>query len=351
MVLYGQVTGGSDGIGFEVSLKLVMLGANVIIASDNLYKVNRAAQAIKELLALGEEKINFVLEKNGCNGPEGILKAIETYGLQPPSIPEDDFNHYGKIQSVYLNLADLKSVTDAVTALVSEFKGKVFDHVVLGASVCPEDNIFSIQGHEIAFATNVLGHFALVKLLLDNRMLRIESQVLALGCEDYILAEDCTRDFTFPEGEHGYSAYRRSKLGMFWFMRELQRRYSYLAVCIVHPGYSDTRIGMDSLYCCGCLTGWIVLSPRSAASVVVVCVQYGCTLAKGAYYHNTCGQMILNPNEIALNEDKASSFWNMMDDILSEYMRLQSNGQSENINGENSNRYTESGGPRYVAIN
>ncbi|CAM9176944.1 unnamed protein product, partial [Ectocarpus fasciculatus] len=265
------VTGGSDGLGFETSLKLVLLGATVVVASDNLYKADRAS--------------------------------------------------YGHAHSIFLNLSDLQSVADCAQAFSNSFPGKIFDHVILAASMCPADNVFSMQGHEIAFATNVLGHFSLVNLLLQHKMLRIESQVLVVGCEDYILADDCTTDFTFPEEEYGHKAYRRSKLGLFWFAKELQRRYNYLSVCIVHPGYLDTRLGKDSLYIRSWLTAWTVLSPRSAADVLVVCVQYGSTLPKGVYYHNTCGQMVLDPREIALNEERAGAFWEMLHEIWADYMR------------------------------
>ena len=333
------MTGGSDGIGFEAALKLVVLGATVIIASDNLYKADRAAQAIRALLQLGAEKMDFLLTKVSCKGPEGILDSIERYKLKRPiMLVDQEEDNYGEVHSIFLNLADLKSVIDAVTIVRDSFKGKTLDHVIFSASICPEDNVFSIQGHEIAFATNVLGHFSVVSLLIQYKMLRIESQVMVLGCEDYILAEDCTSKFNFPEEEYGYSVYRRSKLGQFWFARELQRRYDYLSVCIVHPGYCDTRLGLDSLYVCDTITAALVMSPRSAANVVVICAQYSTTLPKGVYFHNTCGQILLDSREIALNDERANAFWEMLDEIYVDYMRLHTSDHSVHINRNNKNQ-------------
>lgn len=352
------VTGGSDGLGFETALKLVWLGAVVTIASDNLYKADRAVQAIRALIDLGREKSDLVLSNFAYRGPEGILSTIKRYKLRRPMmLADENEDNCGQVHSVYMNLADLKSVVESVLALKSKFKGRFFDHVVLAASVCPEDNVFTLQGHELAFATNVLGHFALINLFLEHKLLRIESQVLVVGCEDYILAEDCTTDFKFQDQEEfGYSVYRRSKLGQFWFSQELQRRFGYLSVCIVHPGYLDNRLGMDSLFLTRNIIGFIALSPRSAANVIVVCVQYSSTLPKGVYYHNTCGQMILDSREIALNEERASEFWEMMYRIYSDYMRMYLSSHT-NINRENlddggdSFLINKASAPRYVAVN
>lgn len=347
------VTGGSDGLGFEAALKMVLLGATVVVASDNLYKADRAAQAIRALLNLGREKIDLVLTNMACTGPEGILDVIKRYGLKRPMMLVDqDEDIYGEVHSIYLNLADLKAVADCVKALNTSFKGKTWDHIVLAGSIMPEDNVFSLQGHEIAFATNVLGHFALVALFIDYHMVRIESQVLVVGCEDYFVADDCTTDFTFPEEEYGYQVYRRSKLGQFWFTQELQRRYSYLSVCIVHPGYLNTRLGMDSLYISRHFIGFVALSPRVAADVLVICVQHSNTLPKAVYYHNTCGQMILDSREIALSEEKAKEFWELMEGMLSEYMRMRGEtdeGLSEKLSYNSAHACRNN--PRCVSVN
>jgi NAD(P)-dependent dehydrogenase (short-subunit alcohol dehydrogenase family) len=358
------ITGGSDGIGFETALKLVLLGATVIIASNDLCKADRAAQAIRALLEIGADQMNHVLFKLNSKGPEGVLDAIKVHNIyRTTMLADQDEDHYGQVHSVYLNLADLKSVADAVAAIRVSFPAKTLDHVILGAAICPEDNVFSMQGHEIAYSTNVLGHFALTCLCMEHKLLRMDSQVMIIGCEDYILAADCTTNFVFTEKERGYHVFCSSKLGQFWFAQELQRRFSYLSVCIVHPGYCDTRLGLQSLpHVPDAIAPWLVMSPRSASSVVVICVQHSNILPKGSYFHNTCGQMVLDPAELAVSVETAGAFWETLDRIYVEYMRIHTNDPSVIVtsgkilpdrapSASNKMKSEHNQFPRYIALN
>ena len=110
---------------------------------------------------------------------------------------------------------------------------------------------------------------------------------------------------------------------------------------------------MNSLYVGKWLTAWLVLSPRSAANMLVVCVQYGSTLPKGVYYHNTCGQMVLDPREIALNEERAETFWELLHGIWTDYMRVHRGDHNVSVKGGKIKTTDDSTTdyPRTIALN
>jgi NAD(P)-dependent dehydrogenase (short-subunit alcohol dehydrogenase family) len=117
--------------------------------------------------------------------------------------------------------------------------------LVANAGIWPQACATSKQGHELAFATNILGHHVLVTRMLGLGVLH-EARVVILTGDMYILVSDCTSDFTYEERGGGALAHSRSKLGNLWFAAELQRRYPKLEVCSVHSGVIDSGLGGKS---------------------------------------------------------------------------------------------------------
>lgn len=72
----------------------------------------------------------------------------------------------GRIHSLYLDLADLNSVASFASNVAAA--APQVDIMVLTAAIAGKPYQPSSQGHEIHWATNHLGHFALTNLLLDQ---------------------------------------------------------------------------------------------------------------------------------------------------------------------------------------
>ncbi|MFI6208350.1 oxidoreductase [Streptomyces sp. NPDC051041] len=104
----------------------------------------------------------------------------------------------------------------------------------------------SADGFELHLATNMLGHFALTGLLLDNLAAARQARVVGLSS---ITHKNAHLDFDDLMSERGYrasSAYGRSKLATTVFGIELDRRLraagSPVVSVLAHPGLTRTNL-------------------------------------------------------------------------------------------------------------
>ena len=138
------------------------------------------------------------------------------------------------------------SSLEAVAAFCAAWSGPV-DVLVNNAGVMayPERRL-SVDGYEMQFATNYLGHFALTLRLLPALLEAKAARVVDVSS----LAHRTGRiEFDNLNGERSYSGYRsygQSKLAMLLFARELQHRAEQhgwpLMSIAAHPGWSATSI-------------------------------------------------------------------------------------------------------------
>jgi NAD(P)-dependent dehydrogenase (short-subunit alcohol dehydrogenase family) len=251
------VTGGNAGIGFETSRGLARRGAEVIVACRS------EAKAADALAALAREP---------------------ALAAPPRWLP--------------LDLADLASVRGAAERLAG---GRPLDVLVQNAGLWPERHAVSAQGHEIAFATNVLGHFALARALEARGLLGSARLVIVTG-DIYVGARSCTPDFRYRGG--GAAAYRRSKLGNLWLTREWARRRPALCAVAVHPGVVASNLvrGFDAV------KRLVLLDCEAGAQAsLFAATQPG--LASGSYLHNTAGLVRLAPDDPAADASGAAALW------------------------------------------
>jgi NAD(P)-dependent dehydrogenase (short-subunit alcohol dehydrogenase family) len=144
----------------------------------------------------------------------------------------------GDVHVRRLDLADLPSVR-AFAAAIDEPVNLLVNNAGLMAPPLGR----TVDGFELQFGTNHLGHFALTNLLLP----RITDRVVTVSSNAHRLG---TIDFTDLNWEHrryrGLRAYGQSKLANLLFTAELQRRLdavgSPLRAVAAHPGVVATNI-------------------------------------------------------------------------------------------------------------
>ncbi|GAB2557501.1 SDR family NAD(P)-dependent oxidoreductase [Nocardia heshunensis] len=188
------VTGANAGIGYFAAEQLAARGATVVLGCRDGVKAERAAQVIR----------------------------ARVEGAQVRQVP--------------LDLADLRSLPATVDALGVDR----LDAVVLNAGILlsePQRRV-NDQGHEMMFATNHLGHFALVAHLAP--VLAAGSRVVTVGS---FAARSERLDLDDLQSERDYRAkrsYGRSKLAQMMFGFELDRRLrergADIASVVAHPG-------------------------------------------------------------------------------------------------------------------
>ncbi|MEV5568954.1 oxidoreductase [Spirillospora sp. NPDC052269] len=143
-----------------------------------------------------------------------------------------------------LDLTDPQSIRVFADRLRSDL-GRL-DVLVNNAGVMAPPRTLTPQGHELQFAANHLGHFALTGLLLDLLAKGDDPRVVTVTSTNHRQARIFFDDLT---GERKYSPmkyYNQSKLANAVFGWELHRRLtasgSPVRSVLAHPGYTSTNL-------------------------------------------------------------------------------------------------------------
>ncbi len=196
------LTGGSDGMGLVIAERLAAAGADLVLPVRNREKGERAARGIRN------------------RHPEARIAVHD------------------------LDLASLGSV--ATFAAVMEDEGMPVHLLVNNAGVMtPPSRQTTVDGHELQFGTNHLGHVALVghlMPLLKAGGARVVSQVSIAAARGRIAWDDLESERNYD----GQRAYAASKIALGLFARELDersRREGWGVRSVVsHPGVAPTSL-------------------------------------------------------------------------------------------------------------
>jgi len=205
-----MITGGNSGIGFLTVSKLAAQGFHVVLASRNQ---NSSARAIAQIRA---------------------------------------DNRNASLESIVLDLSSFASVRQCVAA----FQEKGYPlHLLInnaGGAFPGKQPSFTVDGFEMTFGTNHLGHFLLTNLLLDDLKRSAPARVITVSSRlhnpDYAGGRRVDFDYDNLKGEKYYQPqvfYRNSKLANMWFAYELNRRLAGTGVTsnAVCPGFVPQAIG------------------------------------------------------------------------------------------------------------
>jgi NAD(P)-dependent dehydrogenase (short-subunit alcohol dehydrogenase family) len=185
------VTGANSGIGRAAASALAGAGANVVLAVRNIEKGQAAAAAMP-----------------------------------------------GTTEVRRLDLASLESVREFAGSWTGEI-----DILINNAGVMVPPLSRTVEGFELQFGTNHLGHFALTNLLLERitgRVVTVSSGAHRIGAIDF-------DDLNWERKPYrAWRAYGQSKLANLLFTSELQRRLSDAGSDVLataaHPGYAATNL-------------------------------------------------------------------------------------------------------------
>lgn len=196
------VTGANSGIGYETARALAGKRAIVILACRNREK--------------GELAVRQICQEH------------------PQS----------KIELRQLDLSDLASVQCFADEFTSRYAR--LDILINNAGIMAPPFGRTIDGFEIQFGTNHLGHFVLTGLLLNLITGTPKSRVVIVSSSMHLFGK---MDFDNLNGEkhyHRQGAYAQSKLANLLFAYELQRRFDAAKVDAIsvaaHPGWTETNL-------------------------------------------------------------------------------------------------------------
>jgi NAD(P)-dependent dehydrogenase (short-subunit alcohol dehydrogenase family) len=143
-----------------------------------------------------------------------------------------------------LDLADLDSVRDFADGVRSDsVEG---DILVNNAGLMFTPRRLSPQGHEVQFATNHLGHFALTGLLLKVLRTGADPRVVTVSSSLHRRGRIRFDDLSGARRYSPSAAYAQSKLANALFGLELHRRLRAagdpVRSLLAHPGYAATNL-------------------------------------------------------------------------------------------------------------
>jgi NAD(P)-dependent dehydrogenase (short-subunit alcohol dehydrogenase family) len=153
---------------------------------------------------------------------------------------------------IRMDLSSLRSVKDAIA---HDFKHDRLDILMNNAGIIAKPPILSVDGYEIQFATNHLGHAMLTKELLPYLLKAAEEpnsdvRVVTLTSDGYETSRMISGGISFKELDSGstmnkwilgpWQRYGHSKLANILFAAELARRYPQLTSVVLHPGVVKT---------------------------------------------------------------------------------------------------------------
>jgi NAD(P)-dependent dehydrogenase (short-subunit alcohol dehydrogenase family) len=198
------ITGANTGLGLETAKQLASRGAEVVLAC-----------------------------RNPSKGADG-LRAVQAVATGPaPSL-------------VSLDLADLTTVERAANEIAERWDA--IDVLVnnAGLMAIPHRNT-TVQGHEMQFGVNHLGHFALTLRLLPALLKGTKPRVVALGSVAHIPGKINIDDLNFERTRYSaWTVYSQTKLACMQFAFELDRRSKAAGLPLIalaaHPGYSSTNL-------------------------------------------------------------------------------------------------------------
>jgi NAD(P)-dependent dehydrogenase (short-subunit alcohol dehydrogenase family) len=194
---------GTGGLGYETALALARAGAEVIVAGRNPQKGADAIGRIKANVAAA------------------------------------------KVRFEQVDLANLRSIADFGARLRDQRDG--LDLLINNAGVMrPPKRFQTVDGFELQFGTNHLGHFALAAHLLPLLRKSAAARVVSLSS---VAAHAATINFDDLQAERRYESmpvYGQSKLACLMFAYELQRRSAGpgwgVSSFATHPGLSKTGL-------------------------------------------------------------------------------------------------------------
>ncbi|KAF2664138.1 retinol dehydrogenase 14 [Microthyrium microscopicum] len=176
-----------------------------------------------------------------------------------------------KVVFIECDLSNLSTVQQAAKHFLS--KSDRLDVLMCNAGVMVLDPALSVDGYEIQFATNHLGHALLIKLLLPA-MLKTASQspdsdvrIINLSSTAYTATPGSGIEFDTLKTTQAslgpfyvpskFMRYGQSKLANLLYPIELARRHPSITSVAVHPGFIRTELHSHENFMDRCLVSMV----------------------------------------------------------------------------------------------
>ena len=259
------ITGSTSGIGKETAIKLVKLGAHVIIHGRDELKTHNTIELIR----------------NETNNP--------------------------KIDGVYADLGSFQQIKEMAKILHERYDH--LDVLINNAGVIRANRNLTEEGLEETFMVNYIAPFLLTNLLIDllkkskaARIVNVVSQVHSNHLD--LINLQYKREYS------GVKAYARSKtcLIMFTYFLAEKLKQSNITVNCLHPGIINTKLLEASM-------GAPLGAPVSvgAENLIYVAIEQKLKKISGKYFNNKRTEP---SKEITYNKEIQKELWQKTEEII-----------------------------------
>lgn len=233
------------------------------------------------------------------------LPAAETVRAEiAAEVPRAD------VRAIPCDLASLQSVRRCAQAVRDEF-GPI-TVLINNAGIVSSRHRMSADGFEVTFAVNHLGHFLLVRLLLDR--MAPHGRIVNVASRAHFRARAQSMDpdmITDPQAHYSsIQAYARSKLANVMFTFALARRLTGTGITTncLHPGVVATHLLPTWLQAIKPLITRVIFDPdRGARTSLYVALSPEIAEVSGAYFDEY--QQIQPASPLANDVERQEALW------------------------------------------
>jgi NAD(P)-dependent dehydrogenase (short-subunit alcohol dehydrogenase family) len=265
------ITGATSGLGKATATELARLGATIILVARNQEKAT----------AVGKE----------------IQRATGNPNIR-------------------LEIADL-SLMGQVRALADRIKGPI--HLLVNnAGVLLPERETTEEGFERTFATNLLGHFLLTNLVVNE--LEAPARIINVSSGGMYTQRIRVDDLQMERSRYdGTVAYARTKRGQVILTELWAERFADRGIVVhsMHPGWAATPGVSKSLPLFYKLTKPLLRTPEQGADTIVwLCASEEAGRTTGRFWHDRRPRPTHRSKATRETEEERSALWETLEGIL-----------------------------------
>ncbi|GFT80955.1 hypothetical protein NPIL_131181 [Nephila pilipes] len=273
------ITGANTGIGKETARDLAARGAKIIIACRDTVKGGNAAEEIRQELP----EANIIVKQ--------------------------------------LDLASFSSIRGfAKEVLSSEPQINILINNA-GVAVCPKST--TVDGFEMQFGVNHLGHFLLTNLLLDKIKTSAPARIVNVASGAHLIGSINFSDINMDREYNALDAYCNSKLANVLFTRELANKLQGTNVTTysLHPGAVHTELDRNMSKVNRIIAFFFHFaskltfkSARKGAQTTIYCAVEESLAKESGLYYTGCRQ--IETSKRAEDDALAKKLWEFSEDLI-----------------------------------
>ena len=243
----------------------------------------------------------------------GATVIVMGRSLEKSTATVDQIREKTRNAEVEFMIADL-SVQKDVRQLAQQFKNRYqrLDVLVNNAGAVSYKRQETIDGIEMTFAVNYLGHFLLTNLLLETLKASAPARIINVSSGLHGRAKIDFDDLQSKKSYSGTGAYGRAKLAVVLFTYELARRLegTGVTVNVVNPGLVATKFGQEGSRVMGFMKRMVNVFAKSpeegAQTTIYLATSPDAEKVTGKYFEN---QKAVESSEASYDEAVARRLW------------------------------------------